>query len=353
MKNKSIQPYFLLVLLLGSLALAYEIFSAFFIPFVLAAVFAVVLQPIQRRVSVRVSNKSVAAGLTLIFGVVCVLVPLSVLGTLIMSEAQQLYLSLSSDSGQEYLFTAFQNLQQWVHTFAPQVTFPTDIYSYVNQYTRVALAWIVANLGVIFSSVAAVLLNLLLFTISLYYLLKDGVAFKRAIIELSPLDDADDEAIFARLGQAINSTIRGNLLTALIQGVVAWLGFTLFGVPNSILWSLVAALTSLIPGIGSMLVILPASGFLLLTNSTLSAFGLLSWGILFVSSIDNFIRPRLVGKGLQMHPLIVLFSVLGGLVFFGPLGLFLGPLCISLLFAVLAIQVRTSGRVPSRTKKRT
>ena len=353
MKNTSIQPYFLLVLLLGAFALAYCIFSAFLLPFVLAAVFAVVLQPVQKWVALRVSNKSVTAGLTFLFGIVCVLVPLAVIGTLITSEAQQLYLSLSSDPGQEYFYTTFQNLQQWVHVYAPQVTFPTDLYGYVNQYARVALAWIVSNLGVIFSSVAAVVLNLFLFMITLYYLLRDGAAFKQALIELSPLADADDEAIFARLTLAINSTIRGNLLTALLQGAVAWLGFVLFGVPNSILWSLVAALTSLIPGIGTMLVILPATTFLLLTGATLPAFGLLSWGILFVSTIDNFVRPRLVGKGLQMHPLIVLFSVLGGLAFFGPLGLFLGPLCISLLFAVLAIQVRTSGRTPRRAKKST
>ena len=126
-----------------------------------------------------------------------------------------------------------------------------------------------------------------------------------------------------------------------------------FGVPNSVLLGLIAALASLIPGVGTMLVVLPAAGFLYVMGETTSALGLLVWGIVFVSSIDNFVRPRLVGNGLQMHPLIVLLSVLGGLSFFGPVGLLLGPLCISLLFAVLAIHVRATNtsrrkRVPKK-----
>ncbi len=351
MKNRTLQSYFLLVLLLGSLALAYCIFSAFLVPFVLAAVFAVVLQPLLRWVSSFAPNRSLASGLTLIISIVCILVPLGFLGVLITGEAQRLYLSLLNGTGEAYLFVALQNAQQSVHAHVPQVVFPTNLYTYIDQYARAALGWIVANLGVIFSSVALVLVNLFLFAITLFYLLRDGPAFKQAIIKLSPLDDRDDEAIFQRLERAVNSTIRGNLLTAFIQGVVAWLGFALFGVPNSILWALLASLASLIPGIGTLLVVLPAAGFLFFTGSTNEALGLLVWGVVFVSSIDNFIRPRLVGGGLQMHPLIVLLSVLGGLSFFGPLGLVLGPLCISLLFAVLAIHSRTNGKKTPQKKR--
>ena len=167
MKNSSIQSYFLLMLLLAALALAYNIFSAFLIPLTLAVVFAVTLQPVQRRVGARIADRSLASAVTFAIGIVCILAPLSFVGVLITNEAQQLYQSVQNGAGEGYLYVALTNAQQAVHAYLPQFTFPTNLYSYIDQYTRVALGWIVSNLGVIFSSVASVLLSLFLFAITM------------------------------------------------------------------------------------------------------------------------------------------------------------------------------------------
>ena len=170
-----------------------------------------------------------------------------------------------------------------------------------------------------------------------FFLLKDGGKLKQKIISLSPLTKDEDEAIIKKIALSINSVIRGNLLIAVLQGISTSIGLTIVGVPNPIVWGTLAAVGALIPGVGTTIVLLPAIGYLYFTGQVIGAVGLLVWGILAVGMIDNFLGPKLVGKGAGLHPLLVLLSVLGGLILFGPIGFILGPLVISLLVVLLDI----------------
>ena len=124
---------------------------------------------------------------------------------------------------------------------------------------------------------------------------------------------------------------------ALIQGILTAVGFTFFGIPNATLWGSVAAITALIPGIGTALVLLPAILYLYFSGETLFAVGLLLWGMTAVGLVDNFLGPKLASYGMRLHPFLILLSVFGGVGFFGPLGFLLGPLVLSLLFALIEI----------------
>ena len=105
-----------------------------------------------------------------------------------------------------------------------------------------------------------------------------------------------------------------------------------------------AAIAALIPSVGTALVFVPAIILLFISGQIFAAFGLLLWGALAVGLIDNFLGPKLIGRGMHLHPLLVLFSVLGGIVFFGPIGFVLGPIILSLLFALLDIYSYMVGR---------
>ena len=115
------------------------------------------------------------------------------------------------------------------------------------------------------------------------------------------------------------------------------MGFSIFGVPNPILWGSVAAVAALIPGVGTALVLIPSILYLFFIGETVSASGLLVWGIVAVGLVDNILGPKLVGRGIKLHPFLTLLSILGGISFFGPLGFLFGPLTLSLLFAFLEI----------------
>lgn len=324
MSDRKPQLYFLLAILAGTFILVFFIFRPFLYALVLAMVFATVLQPVyQKIVGFTRGRQELAALATILIIVAFIFTPLIFLGVQIFQEAQQLYSSLTESGGKNTVLNIFNSL----------LTSSLNI----DQYLKQGLGWLLQHLGFIFGSFAKMTVSSFLFLIALYYLLKDGRKLKAAIITLSPLSDADDEAIFQKLEMAVDSVMKGSLLIALVQGVLTAVGFAIFGVPNAVLWGSVAAIAALIPGIGTALVLTPAILFLFLTDETFSGVGLLLWGVTAVGLIDNFLGPKLVGRGMQLHPLIILLSALGGIGFFGPIGFLLGPLVLSLLFALLEI----------------
>lgn len=344
MTADKIRPYFLLAMLLGACTLTFFVFQPFLVPLTLAAVFAVVLHPVFRFFLRPLGKKrGTAALLTVLFSIIAILTPLFFIGYLVFTQAVQLYASLIDGSGRVFFNNLVDRAITLLSPYIPGVrtiktTFAADIESYVTQ----GLSVVISHLGGILSSVTGLLLALFIFFIALYYLLKDGTALKRFVVVLSPLADTDDEMVFKRLEQSVNSVIKGNLSIAFIQAVVSGLGFAIFGLPNPVLWALVTFFAAMIPGVGTSLVLVPAIVFLFITGSTTSAIGLTIWGMFAVGLIDNFLGPKLMGRGIRLHPLLILLSVLGGLAFFGPIGLFLGPLTLSLLFTLLSIYSESS-----------
>jgi predicted PurR-regulated permease PerM len=173
-------------------------------------------------------------------------------------------------------------------------------------------------------------------------LLRDGQRLRALAIVVSPFADTDDESILNKLHLAINSVFKGSLMIAIIQGFLTALGFVVFGIPNFVFWGTIAGICALIPTLGTSLVIIPGVLYLLLNGFSLQAFGLFIWGACAVGLIDNLLGPKLIGKNIAVHPLLVLFSVLGGISFFGPVGFILGPLFVTLFFALIEIYISSS-----------
>lgn len=333
MNKNNHSHYFLLIALAASLAIVYFIAKPFLGPLILAAVLAFLFQPIYQRVlNYLKKRESLAAFSTTLIAVILVLLPVALLGTQIFKESTQLYQSLTSE--ENGLETSI-----WVALDQIRGIFPiiNNIELDFSRYVKQGLEVLVQNFGVVFSSFAKILLHAFVFLTAFYFFLKDGSKLKNYFVALSPLRDADDELVVSRLKTAVSAAIKGNLTIGLIQGFLTGIGFAIFGVPNAALWGCVAAVAAFLPGIGTVLVILPAIIFLFLTGNTFGGVGLLVWGLTAVGLVDNFLGPKLVGRGMQLHPLAVFIAVLGGLAFFGPLGFLLGPLAISVCLALIDI----------------
>ncbi len=334
MNNTKPEFYFLLTALIATSVLVFFIFQPFIFALVLAVVFAVVFRPIHERITSFVRGKhGLSALLTMLVVVVFIFTPIMLIGVQVVGEASDLYSSITEKGG-EGISVAFNSLLNDLHVMFPAVE---GFSINADQYTKQGLNWVIQNLGSVFSNLAQIMMSLFVFLFALYYLLKDGEKIKKFIIVLSPLRDSSDEAILKKLEIAANSIVKGSLLIAVTQGALAGIGLWIFGVPNAALLGSVTAVTAIIPGIGTAIVLAPATLFLFLTGETVSGLGLLAWGIVAVGTIDNLLGPRLVGRGMQIHPLIVLLSVLGGIAFFGPVGLLMGPLTVSFLFALLEV----------------
>ncbi len=221
--------------------------------------------------------------------------------------------------------------------------FPAYDFSDLNVtvYIQNFLEWSFANLDTIFSSVTKLAFQIFIMLFALFYLLRDGSKLKKALISLSPLLDTYDEKIILKVKQAIRSVVAGSLMVSVIQGIMTGVGFLIFGVPNPALWGSFAVVAALIPAFGTSLVLGPGIIYLFLESTQLHAFGLLAWGALAVGLIDNYLSPILMNRGIQIHPFIILLSVMGGLAFFGPIGFIAGPLIVALLAALFEIYKAT------------
>lgn len=331
MDQRNDSRYFLLLALTASIIVVYFVARPFLGSLILAAVFAFLFQPIYKKfLDTYRERESLAAFSTTLVAIVLVLLPVSFLGTLIFIESIELYQDLSSESG--WFAGSVENVLNQVRIILP---LPPGLELDFGEYAKQALEALIQNLGAVFSSFAKMLLNAFVFLTAFYFFLKDGDKLKNYFVALSPLDDTDDEFIVTRLKSAVSAVTKGALAIGLIQGALTGVGFAIFGVPNPALWGGVAAVAAFLPGLGTALVIAPAVIFLFLTNNTFGGIGLLVWGFTAVGLVDNLLGPRLVGRGMQLHPLAVFVGVLGGLVFFGPLGLLLGPLAMSICMTLI------------------
>ncbi|MDO8536961.1 MAG: AI-2E family transporter [bacterium] len=339
MKQTSSQKHHsivLLVFLAGAFVLVFFIFRPFFDTLVLAIAFAVAFRPLQQKLLDHTpTRRGLAAFFTTIVVAALVVTLLIFLSMQILEEAWQLYSSVLAGGGLGNSFLVAIN--GFIDNLQRSLPSSFRVSLDINQYIRQGLSWLLQNIISLFSNFTKIVVSFFIFLFALYYLLKDGPELKKSIVALSPLTDTDDEAILHKLERAINSVLRGSLVIALVQGALTAIGFIVFGVPNAILWGSLAAVASLIPTIGTSLVIVPAIAFLFLSGETFSALGLFAWGAVAVGLIDNFLGPKLVGRGTQLHPFLIFISVIGGLGFFGPLGFLLGPLTLSLFFALLEI----------------
>ncbi len=226
---------------------------------------------------------------------------------------------------------AGDRLEAYIQRFAP------DINIDIVQYVQYGLQWTIGHLDSFFSGFFRIALGLFIMVLALFYLLRDGKELRAKFITLSPLNNAYDIQIIDKLKVAVNSIVRGSLVVAILQGILASIGVWIFGLPNIIIWGVCATIASLIPGLGTFIVLGPAVAYLFFTGNVGAAIGLLVWAVCIVGLVDNFVTPFLFGRGIKVHSFLILLSVLGGLAFFGPIGFLLGPIILALFFALLDI----------------
>lgn len=328
MKRDQLQTYFFVLLLLGAGLFSLYIIFPYIIAVLMAAIFAVVFYPIFLRIHRLFHSETLAAALTTLAVCLIVLVPVSILGGLLLNEA----VTLTSGTGQakvENVVALISPLQERLNVFLPSAASFN-----IEQVVYEGINWLTRNLATIFANAAHVLIMLFVGLMALYYFFKDGDRFAKAWVRISPLTDAHDNKVLDRLRRTIASVVKGSLIIAVIQGALAGLGFAVFNLSNPVLWGSVAAIGALIPAVGTGIVLAPAAVYLFATGHVAASIGLALWGLLVIGLIDNLLRPMLVSRDVQIHPLLVLLSVLGGISTLGASGILFGPIALS-LFLVL------------------
>lgn len=331
MKQEYLRTAFFLTVLGGVLTLVFFIVKPYLVTLAIAATAAVVLQPVHRNICKWTGKRERLAALCMvILTYLLILLPLTILGIQIATEAAGTYNDLRS--GSTTLPTdLLRTIEELARRYIPGLSLN------ISQYAGQSLNWIAGSLQSFFTGTVRALLLLFLGTIAYYYMLKDGKKFLDIVTDLSPLTKKEDEDLLQRLHDAVNSVIRGSLIIAVLQGIVTGIGLAIFGIPSAALLGSIAGIGALIPTVGTTIVLAPVIMYLLVIGEYVSGIGLTVWGSIAVGMIDNFLHPMLVGRGMKMHPLFIFFAVIGGIAYFGIAGFILGPLIMSLLFGLLDI----------------
>jgi predicted PurR-regulated permease PerM len=229
-------------------------------------------------------------------------------------------------------------LQELLDRVQPYV----DVRKYVTSEALSGYAGKISGIAVqkslsVLGGALGVLVNAILVIFTMFYLLRDGHAITERLPDVLPLERSRASAILRRTVEIVKASVFGVVLIAVIQGAMGGVMFAVLGVPSPVLWGMLMVLAAMIPLAGTALVWAPAALFLGLTGHWGKAIILVLWGALAIGMVDNLLRPRMVGKRIQMHDLLVFFSVLGGIQAFGLLGVLLGPVVLALATGLLDV----------------
>jgi predicted PurR-regulated permease PerM len=168
---------------------------------------------------------------------------------------------------------------------------------------------------------------------TLFFLFRDGEQITQSISRAIPLHPQHTRRLLQQFATVVRATVKGNIVLALVHGALGGIAFAVLGLPGAILWGAVMALLSLLPAVGAAMVWAPVAAYYFLSGEVIKGVGLVVWGTLVIGLVDNFLRPRLVGKDTRMPDYLVLIATLGGIAIFGLNGFVIGPV-IAAIFLV-------------------
>lgn len=330
---------FVLFLVLAISALFLAVTWPFLKPLLLGALLAGLSGPLYRWVTRLLrGRKSFAAVVTLLILFVLVAGPISAFLGVVVKQA----LSVSNEAipwvqthlGSASAFNAHNWLVERFPSLADYVPQQEQITDGAARVAKAIGAFLVAGATQLTAGTATFLLNFFVMLYAMFFFLRDGGIILEKIFYYTPLSHEDEVRVLERLTSVTRATLKGTLVIGIIQGALAGFGFWVAGLDGAAFWGTIMTVLSVVPGIGAALVWVPAVIYLFIIGQTGTAVLLLAWCAALVGTIDNLLRPRLVGKDAKMPDLLILIGTLGGLFLFGPIGFIVGPLVCGLFLTI-------------------
>ena len=325
------------------LYLCYLLAAPFLSPIAWSLALAVVCVPMQRRIEAVVRSPGVAAAISVVLIGSVVLVLVTFVGERLGREAS---------SGAQLVNARIES-GEWRRAIEmhPRLIPLADWLEQQNlpETVKSTATWMsTTGSGFVRGSIIEVMSLLLTFYL-LFYFLRDRLAAIAMLRSMLPLTHVEMDRLLNRVTDTIHATIYGTMIVAAVQGFLGGLMFWWLGLPAPLLWGVVMGLLAIIPLLGAFIVWVPAALFLVIDGHWGQAMVLSLWGLIVVGTIDNFLHPILVGQRLQLPTVLAFISVVGGIAVFGPAGLILGPVTLSITMVLLEIWPRPTVLAVSRS----
>ena len=321
---------FVLILVVAISGAFLAVVWPFFQALTLGAILAGLCHPIYRWLArLFRGRKSLASAVTLLILFLVIVGPLSALLGLVVKQAlnvsdvaipwlQERFGAAGSFDFHGWLLERFPFLVGFIPSQG-------EIVDRLGAAAKAAGGFLVAWASALTAGTAGFFLQFLVMIYAMFFFLKDGQLILQKIFYYMPLRHEDEIRMLERFVSVTRATIKGTLLIGVIQGSLAGIGFYFAGIDGAAFWGTIMVVLSVIPGVGTALVWLPAVIYLYIIGAKVAATLLVIWCAAVVGTIDNFLRPRLVGKDAEMPDLLILIGTLGGLFLFGPIGFIVGP----------------------------
>jgi len=327
-------------LLVGALVVGFWLFRPFLQPVAFAIVLGIGFYPLHVRISRVIRGPGKPALLTtlvvlLIIVLPTVLIASSAGGELIKAARYFGERSTKEGGAVNYLGHVQQGALNWAGKYVDVEALRLD--DALANLPGQASKWLLAAGTAIVAGLAGFTGDAILTFLILFFVFRDGESALDSVTSILPLGPEQTTRLLGGIRDSVVANLYGILAVGFAQGLLTGLALAVLRVPSALLLGLAAAFCSLIPIVGTMLVWLPAAIYLMANGHLWKGIILILWGAVVVGTIDNIIRPLVIGSKVELHPLVLLFSLLGGLKVFGFIGVFIGPVVISVIAALVNI----------------
>ncbi len=335
MQNKLEDGSFLFLLVIVSCAFG-AIILPFFSAIFWAALLAILFNPLHRYLHQRLGHRAnTNALLTLLASLLIVVIPLSIILTMLGIEGALFYQRVSTGEIQlQAWFDKIKTAIPMVQTLAER--FEIDLANIKELLSKAALtgskyfatqAFSVGQQYLVFA------INFILMLYLTFFFLRDGHNLIELLIRALPLGDTRERHLFQKFAEVSRAVVKGNLVVAIVQGSLGGLIFWILGIEGAMLWGVIMVVLSLLPAVGSALIWAPAAIYLFITGAVVKGVVLLLFGFFVIGLVDNILRPILVGRDTKIPDYMVLLSTIGGIALFGLNGFVIGPVLAALFLA--------------------
>lgn len=303
-------------------------------PILWAAIIAGIFYPVYSRLISKLKYHALGAGLTLILVFLVIIIPLSIISSLLIKESVDIYNAIDSNTSQikNTLQTGFDMIKNNPITAKLQVN-ESFWLDKLAEVTKTGTAYIFTGLKDFTQNSLIFLVMFAIMLYTLFFFLRDGDKMLKKLMHLCPLGDKYEKMLYRKFVSTARATLKGTLIVGAIQAILGGLLFYFFNIQGVVIWTLIMFFLAIIPGIGCSPIWFVAGLILLITGQVWQGVVMWAVGFLIISTVDNILRPVLVGKDSQMHPLLVFLSTLGGLAVFGVSGFIIGPIITALLLS--------------------
>ena len=300
-----------------------------------AIVLVIVFYPVHKRLAHRIKRPGLRALVSCLLVVLIIVLPLTLLTTFIVQELVKVIPNLPSQMSEllNSPTSPVARISGWIQT-----RFGVDTVSskaFLVDQLKQSSDWLLGSSLNVMRNIVSGIVKAFFVLFTMYYLFKDGEKILDKLPAALPLGIKQSEAIIVRTQEVVSASVYGVVTIAAIQGFLGGMAFWVLGIPSPLLWAVLMSFVCMIPVAGSFLVWLPLSIYLMATGHWTKAVILIVWGGLIISTVDNFLRPKLVGGQTRLHELLVFFAVLGGISVFGLLGIVLGPVVLAITLGLL------------------